>query len=368
MRHLSRIFEPLLRLKPGTRGPQRVRRPAKPIKKRTPRTPPRVTVLVTLSCLLVILAAFSMSWVAAAWVWSADLVTLFQPWLVIAAGALMFACLIARTRLLLIASIILSANVLVMAAPWLRSLDRPPHTGRVLTVATFNILYNNTDVRPFLLWARRSTPDLIAVQEVADPWGAAFETLKDTHPYSARVVAHLSYAPIDLLSRYPIKSAEYYWIDQNRVALTAIVNVDGQDIESTILHPPSPRDPDLWRERNYYFMRVATAAGWAGHGPPPPSARMVRLALGDFNATRWSPHFQNFLRQTELYDADHSWSPRTTRVLMRYDDWVIGAPIDHVLISRGVRSLGCQAGPFLGSDHLPLTCRLEYPLAPPPRR
>lgn len=368
MRQISRLFEPLFRVKIDTRPSQRVRRPAKPVKKGTPRTPPRVAVLVTLSSLLVALAAFSMSWIAATWVWSADVVTLFQPWLVIAAGALMFACLVARTRLLLVACIILTANLVVMAAPWLRSLEHPPHTGRVLTVATFNVLYDNPEVRPFLLWARRATPDLIAVQEVADPWGAAFETLKDIYPYSARVTARLSYAPIDLLSRYPIKSAEYYWIYEDRIVLTAVVTVDGQDVESTVLHPPSPRDPNNWRERNYYFMRVATATGWTASGAPPPSARIVRLALGDFNATRWSPHFQGFLRQTELYDADRGWMPQTTRMLARYGDWVIGAPIDHVLVSRGVRSLGCQTGPFLGSDHLPLICRLEYPRTIPPDR
>jgi endonuclease/exonuclease/phosphatase (EEP) superfamily protein YafD len=41
-------------------------------------------------------------------------------------------------------------------------------------------------------------------------------------------------------------------------------------------------------------------------------------------------------------------------------------PIDHVLVSDGVRNLGVRRGPFAGSDHLPVIARVA--IGAPTRR
>jgi endonuclease/exonuclease/phosphatase (EEP) superfamily protein YafD len=82
-----------------------------------------------------------------------------------------------------------------------------------------------------------------------------------------------------------------------------------------------------------------------------PSLGSRLIVCGDFNTVSWSAQFEDFGRATGLTDVfrgawhTHSWPSWSP---------VLGALIDHCLISDGLAVRDCRFGPSIGSDHLPL--------------
>ena len=75
------------------------------------------------------------------------------------------------------------------------------------------------------------------------------------------------------------------------------------------------------------------------------------VVAGDFNATPWSPHFQDVLSQSDLQDTGAGRGIQNT--WYRFPVLFLGLPIDHIL-TRGVAVLQRQIGPPIGSAHRPL--------------
>jgi hypothetical protein len=75
------------------------------------------------------------------------------------------------------------------------------------------------------------------------------------------------------------------------------------------------------------------------------------LLVGDLNMTSWSPFFSDLIQTSGLRDSrkgfgmQNSW-PANRRLLM--------IPIDHILVSEGVKVLSRRIGQFNGSDHYPI--------------
>jgi endonuclease/exonuclease/phosphatase (EEP) superfamily protein YafD len=132
-----------------------------------------------------------------------------------------------------------------------------------------------------------------------------------------------------------------------------MVEVRWRDSTITIVgvHLHWPLGPDASRLRNLELAKLATLAN-AHVGP--------LLIGGDFNATPWSPHFQNFVTDSRLQDCarDHALAPT----------WPAQVPplairIDQCFASNHWRVLDVKTGPYLGSDHRPTIAALELQTA-----
>ena len=81
------------------------------------------------------------------------------------------------------------------------------------------------------------------------------------------------------------------------------------------------------------------------------------LLCADLNATPWSPHFGDLLRDAGLRDARRGFGHQPT--------WPapLGAaariPIDHCLVSAGIAVRDLRVTAPIGSDHLPVVVDLE---------
>jgi endonuclease/exonuclease/phosphatase (EEP) superfamily protein YafD len=90
------------------------------------------------------------------------------------------------------------------------------------------------------------------------------------------------------------------------------------------------------------------------------------LLLGDLNATPYSAAFHAVLAASGLADsarvpAEQPAWPRPTWL----SAWPgIGLPIDHALVSPGIRIVERRLGPDIGSDHFPLVLHVRLPAAP----
>jgi endonuclease/exonuclease/phosphatase (EEP) superfamily protein YafD len=76
-----------------------------------------------------------------------------------------------------------------------------------------------------------------------------------------------------------------------------------------------------------------------------------RILVGDLNSTPWSPYYSDLVSVAALKNAAHGFGyhatwPATLRLF--------GIPIDHCLVSGGLRVRSFRTGRDFGSDHLPL--------------
>ena len=176
--------------------------------------------------------------------------------------------------------------------------------------------------------------------------------------------------PADLelvvMSRFPVEafSVEMPRDARGRVlgypAGRAVLDVGGRDVVVWAVHPPSPLDWWSWHARNAYHLWVAERAAAEDATTPV-------IVAGDYNQTPWTPWHQRFLERSGLIDAaGTSWPAPTRHPFWPFAWRAIAIPIDRLSVRPGTGVNGLHVGPFLGSDHYPVTADLV--LGRPPAR
>ena len=74
--------------------------------------------------------------------------------------------------------------------------------------------------------------------------------------------------------------------------------------------------------------------------------------MGDFNTVPWEPWFLDFLSHTQLKSTlkDHGYKMTWPTHFLP-----MGIPMDHILVSKGVKYKNLKIGPHVGSDHYPIS-------------
>ncbi|MEV6834580.1 endonuclease/exonuclease/phosphatase family protein [Streptomyces sp. NPDC051133] len=210
-------------------------------------------------------------------------------------------------------------------------------------LATFRVLTSNVEFgrgTPALVpQIRARRPDVVFVEECEYTCQATLEGDFDAaYPYRQAVRAAGSHGSL-VLSRFPLTPAA--GVHGTMGMPGAVADVHGHAVRLQLAHPmpPLPRQVDLWR-RELGRLRAFAAAG---RGTP-------TVLAGDFNASQDHAAFRRIL-DTGLTDAARlsghdrtpSWPARTASV--------IGAQIDHVLLSRDFTATGAHFLRVTGSDH-----------------
>jgi endonuclease/exonuclease/phosphatase (EEP) superfamily protein YafD len=81
-----------------------------------------------------------------------------------------------------------------------------------------------------------------------------------------------------------------------------------------------------------------------------------KICIGDLNTSLWSPFYRDFAEQTKLVNVREGIGLLPSWPTFMYFDWLM-IPIDHCLVSDGIRMIMAQLGEPIGSDHLPLDHR-----------
>ena len=102
--------------------------------------------------------------------------------------------------------------------------------------------------------------------------------------------------------------------------------------------------------RNGQFVEIAALTA------PLPNPRLL---LGDLNATSWSPHFTDLVRDCRLRDARQGFGVQPTWPRFSGIARLLQIPIDHTLVSDDVEVVARRVGPDLGSDHRPVEIELR---------
>ncbi|MDI6408626.1 MULTISPECIES: endonuclease/exonuclease/phosphatase family protein [Streptomyces] len=274
----------------------------------------------------------------------------FLPWFLVPAWLALLAAALARRWLLLCWALVVLAGTGWFLRPYgppapQGAATRPPETQfRILTA---NLKYGAATA-DLVATVRRERPQVVAVQECDFTCTAALDSPALREEYPHRVVAGVDGGARGsaLLSVYPLHEQAGV---RGRLAMPgAVADVHGHRIALQIAHPmpPLPGDTATWR-RELGRLRAYAAA-----------RRLPTLIAGDFNSSQDHAAFRAVLR-TGMHDAARmlgnsrapTWPARTTPVL--------GAQIDHVLLSRELVPVDGTFLKLAGSDHRALLVNVK---------
>jgi endonuclease/exonuclease/phosphatase (EEP) superfamily protein YafD len=223
-----------------------------------------------------------------------------------------------------------------------------PHTIKILSA---NVLFHNRSAKRLLEIVHDESPDVVLLVEYTAQWAAQVDELRAAYPYylegpqrSPWGIALFSRLDFDAIKRIPVGNTE---------GIQAVVRTPNGPFTLIGVHLRSPTTPSAAAMRNMELDALATRVS-RSTGPI--------AVVGDFNITPYSPFFEDWLARSGLTDTrrGRTMSPSWPAQLP-----ILGIPIDHCFVGRGVVIVRHRGLPPFGSDHYPILAELA--LAAPAR-
>ena len=214
-----------------------------------------------------------------------------------------------------------------------------------LRIVQFNAHSGNRAIATAAAHIRGFAPDVIIIQEAKFGPGGLADLLSDAWPVRARCRYPIWQGGILVLSRWPaIDDPAHACSSDSRLAAVRLL-VRGKPVTFASLHLKWP-----W---------PINQAGQIDRLAPILAGLPHPLVLGgDFNAAPWS---QAVSRVAALTGTRIAPGLRPSWLFLKAPDALrpaVGLPIDHVLVSEGIRIRTIRTGPSSGSDHLPVIADL----------
>lgn len=260
-------------------------------------------------------------------------------------GALLTACLRPRRPWQVLVPLAMVAAAWLHQSPQAEARTAPGQPAVTLTVASANLNFERTNHEALAAWLLSAdAPDAIALQEFT-PSAMAMVT----RPELLIAYPHRVLEPSDdqfglgVLSKHPIASAEKVLpVDSlATLKLRLVLNVRGHRLALTAVHPMPPISAPYAQERDASLRLDARLLADSG---------MPGILLGDMNDSPWSTGLQATAPLRRASSLAPTWP--------NLGGWLSVLPLDHVLVTPGVRADGAGWGVDLGSDHRPVRVRL----------
>jgi endonuclease/exonuclease/phosphatase (EEP) superfamily protein YafD len=282
--------------------------------------------------------------------WVLDVANEFRLQLLLASLVLIAgAALLRRPRLAIVGVLCFGLHAATTFGPLLvPRAEAAPGAGTPFRLITLNLFFLNRDPERTLDYLARERPDVAVFQEAIRHWPANLAPLAHDMPYVARPGWDMGMRPgLALFSRYPILDVAYERpVPYYEPIIVARIAVKDTVVTVIAVHPSHPTSPGYAETRRLYMNALAEIAART-KGPV--------VVAGDFNSTPWSAPFRALRAEGGLTDAlaRRPW-------LTTWPSWFPGPglQLDHVLVNRGVAVERLERGPYVGSDHYPLTADL----------
>lgn len=301
----------------------------------------RFSLLFTAAVALPAVAGF-----AARWWWGFELTSHFRLqyfWGLLIGTALL--AIARQWRIAAAAGGLLAIHAALLAPFYLPAAARPAGTGR-LRVLSLNVLGPSINFPRVIDFVRQADPDVAVFVEVTHRWGDELAALDDRWPYSY-THARSDLFGVAIYSRIPFEARHIAALSESCPAIVAKIPIGEQPLTIFGVHPYRPLIGAGTVMRDRQLGVLADLVVDAG-GPV--------VVVGDLNATSWSPGFSDFIARSGLRDSRAGLGVQPT--------WPaplpapLRIPIDHCLVSSEITVLTRQAGPPVGSDHLPVIADL----------
>jgi len=208
-----------------------------------------------------------------------------------------------------------------------------------LTVLNSNLLHSNKEYQEMLDLIQAVSPDIIAFQEYTHTWDTILTASLTSYPYRATYPGDDAFG-IALFSKHPISGPGAISSTIGRIKpATAQITVDNKELTVFSVHPPPPVSSEIYALRNATMELIANdVKAVEGHV----------IVMGDFNATPWTAHYNHFTSKAALHNARAGFGFQPT---WPSDMVLLQIPIDHILLSKNIRSTAFASRKLVGSDH-----------------
>ncbi len=274
--------------------------------------------------------------------WVFELASHFRVQYACCLGAAALVFLLGRKRWWAgVAGVFALVNVCLIA-PLYSGAAAVPAEGPTVRALLANIYTGNRAHDKFLAFAGSTDPDIIVLLEVNRRWMSELSGLRGEYPHWHSSPREDNFG-IALLSRIPFEEVRTSYLGGADVpSVVARLRIDGRPLTVIGTHPLPPVGRNYSRYRNEQLAELAQFVS-SREGPV--------VVLADLNMTSWSPYFRRLLRTSGLRDSRKGFGlqatwPTSNRLLL--------IPLDHCLVSSGVRVHSRKVGPNIGSDHYPV--------------
>jgi endonuclease/exonuclease/phosphatase (EEP) superfamily protein YafD len=221
--------------------------------------------------------------------------------------------------------------------------------GASFTLLTCNLHYECREPDAMLAALRGANPDVLLLLEYTPEWRRKF-TAGLWNEYPHRIEDDQpGYAGICLASRLPLESPEVIGVAGGSPVIRARMRIAERSITLLGVHPPPPMRPEL------YELWRASFDEWPGLLAGATTGPHDTILAGDLNCTPFARAFTALCRRTGLRDSARGFGLVNT---WHVADSPLGLPLDHVLVSGGLRVEQRIVGNAPGSDHRRVMVRL----------
>lgn len=301
---------------------------------------------------ILVLAGATLAFVtAASWFasfnWLFELLTHFRLHFTAAAAlVIVFAVLRRRKLISAVAFLIVVANgsaLLPYIVPSPDSAEASPVHVRLMVA---NVSFRNSRYRALREAIRQENPDVIGLTEATGAWIDELEELRGEYPYTVLRDQDGAYG-LALYSRIPVRELDGSPLMHGGLQIAIAAEFELQETRVTLLlsHVRAPVSASMARMRNEQLEAIASLLS--------ADANEEQILAGDLNTTQWSPLYGSLESRTGLVNA-----ARGRGYVPTWPTWLpvgfLRIPIDHFLLSEGLRVQQVRTSSDVGSDHLPV--------------
>ncbi len=233
-------------------------------------------------------------------------------------------------------------NFVVIIPIYFSPEKRASSDGQIYKLLLVNVLCQNKQIAQVGELIKSVSPDIILLLEPDENWLRGLKKYLNKYPHTCSRPRDDNYG-IAFFSRLPVERIEVRNFGELQIpSIEAYIKFPNNTLSfiGTHLTPPKGRLNTYYRTRqledlSHYAMNIQNKV----------------MICGDFNLTPWSIYFRNFSQVSGLLDSTKGFGLQptwpTSLAAMRI-------PIDHCLVSPGIKIINRKTGPKIGSDHLPV--------------
>ena len=217
-------------------------------------------------------------------------------------------------------------------------------------VMSANVSLRNADYASLRAAIAEENPDVIGLQEVTGKWLEELSPMRSDYPFTVLRPEEGAYG-LALFSRLPIRElgSSPYLEEGIQTAISVDLEVGQKNITLVLAHLKAPTTPRNAKLRNLQIDRLAAMIR--------SDRNDEQILVGDFNTTPWSPYYLPLETEANLANAARGRGYRAT--------WPVGLgflkiPIDHCMVSPGLRVRQMRTGVDIGSDHFPIVVDVAF--------
>jgi endonuclease/exonuclease/phosphatase (EEP) superfamily protein YafD len=245
----------------------------------------------------------------------------------------------------------------ILISPYIGIISSVAEEGQSkIRILSMNLDHNNSSYKKAKLLIRETQPSVLILQELSSSWENGLGEALAQFPYSVKFSTLYSMdfpLPNFLIPKEKLFIGLYSHLPFERIMIDRPDDFPISYIRGSFkfkekiftlfgVHLTSPVGKYRTDLRNKQLASLAEEIQ---------KNNQPTVVVGDFNIAPWSPYFEEFIQKTRLRD--------TRKGVGIYPTWPaqfppFAIPIDHGLISNGIKVGSFSLGNSFGSDHLPI--------------